>query len=513
MSCLKLWFRSALGDPQLDRAAFSHKLLNDPGTRVSMRGRTPGVLPQRTGNFLWSNGVRAMCLLFVQTQLAECQQQECKNGARFLPYLEGDRLSPASSLDLALSKTPLWLQDLFGLDSRNHSIAHRMFRRSNPELKRPGPVLVSLNQEFLPSSSVVIFVNGVIASLTELRSLHRALTAQFGTCAAQEGLEILTSQLHPEQEKTTLGVYPTQFEAVASWQQIIFESTADSLAAFECLEGHIDAMHDKIYEGYPVVAYAELGRLRDIALNLSPGQMKRAARAVARANWMRIRCLSDLTKTYSFGSAVRESEEAVAFADGFKCDDRGATYWTNAAIRRLEFLAWPSSNRPRKMLTQCIAIAERALQLIPFDRPGEKVVAHLELAKIALITNNRRLFEQQTDRAHFFGARVAQRSRYLLSLVWDVRARGSLRFDSNVQCAIENLEIAKKVLSENELACNHRAIKLYIGNTEIQAFKTFKDPVHAEYCKRLEHKIALEAMILGNPYQAQRLKQESLTGL
>ena len=74
--------------------------------------------------------------------------------------LTGSRGSFASSLDYAITKQVLWIQDMFGMDGRGMSVAGRVFVRTNPNLKRAGPVMVAINRNFLPVSSLEIEIDG-----------------------------------------------------------------------------------------------------------------------------------------------------------------------------------------------------------------------------------------------------------------------------------------------------------------------------------------------------------------
>jgi hypothetical protein len=76
------------------------------------------------------------------------------------PFILGERASLAASLDYALTKGPSWLVDMFGTTSQGALRAKRLFRVTNPNRKRPGPVVVSLNTSLLPPTNIGVTLDG-----------------------------------------------------------------------------------------------------------------------------------------------------------------------------------------------------------------------------------------------------------------------------------------------------------------------------------------------------------------
>ena len=115
------------------------------GPRTAIRGCQG---PAGIGTFQWTRAVRAMSQLLVKQALTGCRRG--RGGESPMPaLLSGYAGSLAASLDYALSKQPQWLHDMFGTTSRGDSVARLIFRRMNPERKRPGPVQVFVgNAEF-----------------------------------------------------------------------------------------------------------------------------------------------------------------------------------------------------------------------------------------------------------------------------------------------------------------------------------------------------------------------------
>jgi hypothetical protein len=146
----------------LHRTAFRHPLLQREA--IAIRG---SVAPNNCGNFRWSAGVKALTLLLTrQALLVESERLE-NRPSDTSASIEGEDNSPAASLDYALSKQPLWLRDMFGISAQGVLIAKLIFRRINPDRKRPGPVVI-----FIPCSSlkVAIEVNG--RRLTQAKELQ-----------------------------------------------------------------------------------------------------------------------------------------------------------------------------------------------------------------------------------------------------------------------------------------------------------------------------------------------------
>jgi len=157
---------------ELMETEFSHPLL--PNSISTVRGKTSGAY-LNLASFQWTASVRALCLLFVEAVLRADLPSNIE------PLMKGKRGSLAASLDLALSKKPLWLLDMFGVDSQGESILRRMVRRTNSEMKRPGPVLLSLSPNVLAPSEIFFFIGTRRPARTQdLLRLREALSEQSG---------------------------------------------------------------------------------------------------------------------------------------------------------------------------------------------------------------------------------------------------------------------------------------------------------------------------------------------
>ena len=153
MSRLILWF-SAGPTLCLEKTLFRHPAFD--GEAYAIRAKIHNG-PSAAAAFHWSPAVRAMAILMLRTA-ALGNERAC---------LIGPLHSPAAALDSAISKTPRWLQCVFGRDRGGSIIARRLFPRSNPERKRPGPVAVTVNHRMLEPAGISILINGVQISDAE----------------------------------------------------------------------------------------------------------------------------------------------------------------------------------------------------------------------------------------------------------------------------------------------------------------------------------------------------------
>jgi hypothetical protein len=64
---------------------------------------------------------------------------------------------------------------MFGCDQHGISFARRLLLRTNPERKRPGPVVISVNQVYISSSDIEVYVDGLRCSESELEQLVATL--------------------------------------------------------------------------------------------------------------------------------------------------------------------------------------------------------------------------------------------------------------------------------------------------------------------------------------------------
>lgn len=145
--------------PELNDTILKHPLL--PGEIRAARGVSEEVA---VGRFSWSRAVRALSIFFLNSAAlssdANAGMTTLSGDGKIARYImKGEADSPASTLDYAISKSPQWVQDMFGVTKRGHSLLKLMIVRSNPERKRGGPVSITLNAQNRPE--IIVYSNGI----------------------------------------------------------------------------------------------------------------------------------------------------------------------------------------------------------------------------------------------------------------------------------------------------------------------------------------------------------------
>lgn len=151
MASIALFFSSD-SEVALERVVCNHPFLAQE--RISVRGRSAGAY-STPNSFQWTSAVRALVLLLLRTKACALGG----NASAEVP-MTGGAGSAAASLDYAISKQPLWLLDMFGVDSHGHCLIRRLVRRSNPERKRGGDVALRVNEMQLSAEQIRVAVSG-----------------------------------------------------------------------------------------------------------------------------------------------------------------------------------------------------------------------------------------------------------------------------------------------------------------------------------------------------------------
>lgn len=140
--------------------------------RITVRGNK-AISGEVCGTFNWTAAVKALALLLVKQKLCWTEPNLCAGS------LVGEAGSHASSLDFAISKQPLWLLDMFGVDAQGLSLARYLIQRQNPERKRAGPVVLSINPNRLSNTQLILRRNGKeVNEAGQLLSLYSSLEAE-----------------------------------------------------------------------------------------------------------------------------------------------------------------------------------------------------------------------------------------------------------------------------------------------------------------------------------------------
>lgn len=132
---------------QLESTRFEHPSL--PVAAQSVRGKTNGAYV-KAGSFQWTKGVQAVVELLLSAAAAGADQE---------PILYGTKGSLAASLAYSLEKQPNWICEMFGTFSKGSPLARRIFRITNPALRRQGRVAIALNDAMMPKESIRVFLN------------------------------------------------------------------------------------------------------------------------------------------------------------------------------------------------------------------------------------------------------------------------------------------------------------------------------------------------------------------
>jgi hypothetical protein len=123
-------------------------------TRITVRGKTAGAF-RNAGTFQWTSAVRGLCILLAKAKMIELRG--CERNAAHIMGFQG---SLAASLDYAITKQPVWIRDMFGTDANGNTLAQRLISRTNPNRKRPGPVILGLNERAVSPLDIAIVWNG-----------------------------------------------------------------------------------------------------------------------------------------------------------------------------------------------------------------------------------------------------------------------------------------------------------------------------------------------------------------
>lgn len=166
---------------ELVETRFSQPVSNT--SLVSVRGKSGGAY-NRCGSFQWTSGVRAVCIAFLRHILA-------RRIEGFPAHFQGGKASLASSLDYALSKEPAWLGEMFGQTATGACFGRRLFKITNPNRKRPGPVILAVNHVLVKSEDVRVTLNGQRVDGTE--ALLKILEALDSDNARVDGATLLAA--------------------------------------------------------------------------------------------------------------------------------------------------------------------------------------------------------------------------------------------------------------------------------------------------------------------------------
>ncbi len=131
---------------ELDEIEFLHPSQKE--SILSVRGKTT-LGRHAEASFQWTSAIQALTVLMLKYAAGH---------TRFT--LVGGTGSPAASVDFAISRQPRWVTEVFGVDKQGVSLLRRIVTRSNSNMKRPGPVAISLSNSPLNEVKITVSING-----------------------------------------------------------------------------------------------------------------------------------------------------------------------------------------------------------------------------------------------------------------------------------------------------------------------------------------------------------------
>lgn len=314
--------------------------------------------------------------------------------------------------------------------------------------------------------------------------------------------------LTEDENKRIIGFFEEKKRVSKNEQDISVEEIENSANIPDYLMEQADLAYEKIYEGYPHMIYKKMGKLIKLIYNLGLHKNNKIKKIISRLNWVKARCLSDITKPKDFKAAYLQAIRNIEFARETNISELGPSYWMAIALKRLEIITRPRVEVSRKEAEDCRSIGEISLKYNPKNHFSERLVTHFELAKTALILKDKNYFDTQMEMAFKCVSQLPEQTKYLEIMAWDVQARGSLRLGNNTMAALKNIQMAKRIGKKR-----YRALYLFLQNTEYQALRNTKDPAFLRLAENLKEVMRLEASLLNNPYQKLRFRQKKFVGL
>lgn len=150
---------------EITETVFNHPLCS---TQLHcVRGKGGGAYGA-VGSFQWTPAVQGLALLLVHAR------RSWQAEGRGAP-IKGLKGSPAAALDYAIDKVPVWMVDMLGSDAHGRSLIHRLIHRTNANRKRPGPVVLGINERFMNCGKITIYCDDKIADASQLEALEMEL--------------------------------------------------------------------------------------------------------------------------------------------------------------------------------------------------------------------------------------------------------------------------------------------------------------------------------------------------
>lgn len=338
-----------------------------------------------------------------------------------------------------------------------------------------------------------IFIkNGAIISLKEANLFMDSVGLGY---LNEEEKQIFFQQINGNGEETTLN-------------NSFLNSIKNSYNPLLFIEEQIHLCNQSIYLGYPDASYKILGKLAKLLKDLKLDRKKGGLDLLNRIMWMRLRCLSDITKPNVYKKLLSLTDKSLTFAKEFSTSELGPSYWIKSVLNRIELLSRSKLALAKSKFLDCISLSELALTHTPKKFIFERIRIYLELAKLALVLKDKIFFERQMYNALNLIDSLSLASQFFAAVVWQIKARGDLRLYKNVSNALDNIQIARNYVSPQ-----HQVINVYLQKTEIRALRMSKDLTLIKRANKIQTSFNLELSLLGNSYPDLRMKKRSYIGL
>jgi hypothetical protein len=177
-------------------------------------------------SFVWTAGVHALALLLLKAAV------EQSASSPELPRLWGERGSPATALDYALSKNPAWIADICGRGKSGRALLSDLIGVRNPNGKRPGPVEVFLK----PGVSVQVFTGSAEKAESEIiERLQNMLESRWQPYGSRR-LKHKVWQPAPRPQEQSGGHFVPVFRAIMERELSSVLSDVNIYSATACIE-------------------------------------------------------------------------------------------------------------------------------------------------------------------------------------------------------------------------------------------------------------------------------------
>lgn len=154
MAYLHLYFSQDANNIELFKVIFYDE---ESAPRVSVRGRNSGAY-NRAGAFIWSAGARALSVFFLKA-VEQYYSKGSYFGSEFLPIMQGEKGSQASSLLYCIYRHPAWLVKMFGVDGSCDCIIHQIIKVTNRHFSYGNFVHLGIDDLFLSPANIKICLN------------------------------------------------------------------------------------------------------------------------------------------------------------------------------------------------------------------------------------------------------------------------------------------------------------------------------------------------------------------